>query len=199
MCPDIRIFQRSSSSPSSSWRTIRPQAYIDRMRIVPVRVSLFGILLFIPLTVSAQDTSVARRGERIRVATSANDSIVDGRLSWIAGDSLAVWRTSAPTVLSVDGIRSLHVQRRPEGYARRTMVAAATLGAVGAVLGAHLGKCKRGGAPTGAIDLSCDTPDSRARAPVFAVIGAIAGAGVGWLVQTFIEPRQWVPARIPSR
>ena len=133
---------------------------------------------------------------RVTIAMSPVDSLLEGRLAWISADSVSVWRRGAPTKLPIAALRSVEVRRRPRGYTKRTVATAVVAGVLGGVVGARLGAC-RAGAPPGAIDLSCDTPDPRAS--VFAVLGTVLGASAGWLMQALREPTRWVPARIAPR
>jgi hypothetical protein len=163
------------------------------MRIVTTLLA--GVLAFSSTTAGAQNSVIAKPGDVARVTVaSSRDSVVQGRLSWISSDSVAVWRRPASVSLPISNLRAIQVRRRPAGYAQRTIGVAIAAGVLGGVLGARLGACRRSGAPPGGIDFSCDTPDPSAK--VFAVIGSITGAGTGWLVQAIREPKRWVGARI---
>lgn len=167
------------------------------MRIIP---ALLAVALAFPSTIAgAQDSVIAKPGDvaRMTVDASSRDSVVQGRLSWISSDSIAVWRRAAPVLLPISNLRAVQVRRRPSGHAQRTIGVAVAAGVLGGVLGARLGECRRSGAPPGAIDFSCDTPGSPAK--VFAVLGSVTGIGTGWLVQAIREPKRWVVARIVPR
>jgi hypothetical protein len=169
------------------------------MRIITL-ISLLATSGLVPVaTVGAQANAVGRLGESVRVTaiTPSADSVLRGRLSWVSADSIAVWGHGASTTLPIGAVRSIEVQRRPQGYAKRTITTAVVLGVAGGVLGARLGQCRRSGAPAGSIDLSCDTPDGRSTA--FAVLGSLVGAGTGWLVQSIREPKLWTPAELNRR
>jgi hypothetical protein len=165
------------------------------MRIIPILLA--AVLAFSSATAGAQDSVIAKPGDVARVTVASSDSVIIGRLSWISPDSVAVWRQVASVSLPISNLRAIHVRRRPPGYAQRTIGVAIAAGVLGGVLGARLGECHRRGAPPGRIDFSCDTPDGSAQA--FAVLGSIAGAGMGWLVQAIREPKRWVGARIVPR
>ena len=158
---------------------------------------LAGTLSLVPVVAAAQDSTIARPGDATRVIMSSNDSLFDGRLSWVSADSFSVWHSGAGRVLPLAEVRSVQVRRRPEGYVARTVITASALGVIGGILGAHFGACHRAGAPPGGVDFSCDTPDAGPR--VFGIMGGVAGASVGWAVQAFRERSKWIPARIVPR
>jgi hypothetical protein len=155
-------------------------ASVTLMRCLP----LLGCL--IPLTAAAQ----VQPGQRVRIRSTAVDSLVVGTLTSITADTLVVQTTDGARPLGTRTVQRIDVSQGMGHAGGHGAKIGAFVGALAGALGGFVShqECSAEG--------SCFFDEPVPEVLGAAVAGALAGAGAGFLIGATQRRERWKPAAL---
>lgn len=145
---------------------------------------LLGCL--VPLTTAAQ----VRPGQRVRIRSTAVDSLVVGTLTTISADSLVVQTTDGTRSLGTRTVQRIDVSQGMGHAGRQGAKIGALVGGLAGALGGFAShqECSAEG--------SCFFDEPLPEILGAGVAGALAGAGAGFLIGLTQRRERWQPAAL---